>query len=439
MEQLKDKLLSSFIVLENDLGTEKRSPLFAMRKEALASFEKMGFPTKRMEEWKYTNLRPVLKHDYKIFPSTEESIEYRDVRQYFLHDLDTYKVVFINGIYSSWLSETTHQNFDVCTYGAALKKYPEVLEAYLGKNTPNTDAMIALNTAFARDGAFIRIKKNQVVDKPIQIVFLNTSQDREVFIQPRNLVILEENAQAQITERHQSLSELPVFSNSVTEIFAHKNAHLDFYKLQNDQLTAGLVDNTHISLERDSVVKVHTFCFGGKLTRNNLNFYLKGENARADMNGITILNENQHADHHTLADHQVPHCESNEMYKGIYNDQSKGVFNGKIIVRQDAQKTNAFQQNNNILLSDKASVDTKPQLEIFADDVKCSHGCTVGQLDEEALFYLQARGIPKKEAEAMLMYAFSSEILRDVKIPELSKKLNIQIAKKLGVDLDFVL
>jgi Fe-S cluster assembly protein SufD len=214
---------------------------------------------------------------------------------------------------------------------------------------------------------------------------------------------------------------------------------VDYYKVQNNLKSASLIDNTYISQKDNSVVNVHTFSFGGKLTRNNLNFYQGGEHIDSTLKGVTILGEKQHVDHHTLVHHQQPNCESHQDYKGIYGEQSTGVFNGKIIVDKLAQKTNAFQQNNNVLISDQATINTKPQLEIFADDVKCSHGCTIGQLDEEALFYLQSRGIPKKEATALLMYAFSNNVLESVRIPELKARINKLVATKLNVRLGFEL
>ena len=226
-------------------------------------------------------------------------------------------------------------------------------------------------------------------------------------------------------------------SNSVTEIYAHRDAFVDYYKIQNDLSTASLIDNTYISQERNSNVRVHTFSLGGKLTRNNLNFYHKGEHCDSTLKGVTLLKDHQHVDHYTLVDHASPNCESHQDYKGVFSEGSKGVFNGKIHVDKLAQRTNAFQQNNNILLDDKATVNSKPQLEIFADDVKCSHGCTVGQLDKEALFYLQSRGIPRKEAKALMTYAFANNVLESVELPILKKRINILIANKLGVNLGF--
>lgn len=437
MEALKDKLESSFIVFENELNGSARSPIHKIRQEAFQRFEKMGFPTKQDEEWKYTNLKPILKPDFRIFPATENSLEFSDIKKYFLSELDSYKLVFIDGVFSSWLSETTHEKFDVCTFSSMLNKYKDVAETYFNKALPEYESLSAVNTAFAKEGAFIRIRKNQTADRPIQLLFFTTEHGHEVMTQPRNLIVVEENAEAVISERHQSLSQKPVLTNSATEIFAHKNARLQYYKIQSDNEQASLIDSTSVVQYGHSNVGIGTFSFGNKFIRNNLNIFLKEEHTETTMDGITVADNKQHIDHHTLVDHKVPNGYSNELYKGIYDESAKGVFNGKVMVHPNAQKTNAFQQNNNILLTDKASIDTKPQLEIYADDVKCSHGCTIGQLDEDALFYLKTRGIPEKEAKALLLYAFASDGLRNVKIAELRKKLNRQIAKKLNVNLDF--
>jgi len=256
-------------------------------------------------------------------------------------------------------------------------------------------------------------------------------------LQPRNLVIAGENSHVQIVERHQSLNDNIVLTNSVTEIFAGKRAIVDYYKIQNDHKTSSLIDNTYVQQKQQSVASVNTFSFGGNLTRNNLEFNHEGEHITSNLNGITIIGDKQLVDNHTLVNHKYPNCESHELYKGIYADKSTGVFNGKVIVEKAAQKTNAFQQNNNILIDDGASINAKPQLEIFADDVKCSHGCTIGQLDDNALFYMRSRGIPKKEANALLLYAFANEALEKIKIPELKSRITRLIANKLGVDLGF--
>ena len=413
------------------------SPIHEMRTRSLNQFEEIGFPTKKEEAWKYTSIAKLLKNDYSIFPKKETTIELKNVKKYFLYDIDTYKIVFIDGVYSPFLSDTTHDGIDVCLMSAALTrdKYKSIIEKYLNTIAKQDDSLTALNTAFTKEGAYIFIPKSVVAEKPIQIIHFSTSEQGPMLLQPRNLIVAEENSQVQIFERHQSLVSHQVLTNSVTEIFAAENAIVDYYKVQNDLEEASLIDNTYVSQKGKSHVSVHTFSFGGKLIRNNLNFYQKGEYIDSTMKGITIIGDKQHVDHYTLVDHAQPNCESHQDYKGIYADKSVGVFNGKIYVNQIAQKTNAFQKNNNILLDDTATINTKPQLEIFADDVKCSHGCTIGQLDKDALFYLRSRGIPKKEAKGLLTYAFANNVLESVKIPAIKTRINKLIANKLGVSV----
>lgn len=434
---LKEKLVSSFMAFENNVDVDH--PVHDIRSEAIKNFETKGFPTKKEEAWKYTSLNSLLKVDFSVFPKKETSLEYKDVKRYFLHEIDSYKIVFVDGVYSSYLSETTHDGVDICLMSSALNKptYKAVIDVYFNKIASKDDSLTTLNTAFSREGAYIYIPKNKVPKKPIEIIHFSTGNEAAMMLQPRSLIVAEENAELQVIERHQSLTTNEVFTNSVTEIFAAKSANVDYYKVQNDSASASLIDNTYIDQKDKSVVRVHTFSFGGKLTRNNLNFYQNGEYIDSILKGVTILGDKQHVDHHTLVHHIEPNCESHQDYKGIYGDSSTGVFNGKIIVNKIAQKTNAFQKNNNILVSDKATINSKPQLEIFADDVKCSHGCTIGQLDEDALFYLQSRGVPQKEARALLMYAFANNVLASVRIPELKTRINKLIANKLGVNLGF--
>jgi Fe-S cluster assembly protein SufD len=434
---LKEKLLSSFMAFEEKVDVA--AELHDVRTEALKNFETKGFPTKKEEAWKYTSLNAILKNDFSIFPKKENNIDIKDVKKYFLNDLDTYKIIFIDGIFSTFLSSTTHDGLDVCLMSSALTKpkYKMVIDMFFNQVASKEESLTSLNTAFAYEGAYINIPKSKVVEKPIEIIYFSTGKEDALMVQPRNLVIVGENAHVQIVERHQSLNENPVLTNSVTEIFAQKRAIVDYYKIQNDVQTANLIDNTYISQKQESRVAVHTFSFGGNITRNNLNFYHHGERIDSTLKGITIIGDKQHVDHYTLVNHEQPNCESHQNYKTILDGQSTGVFNGKIFVEKEAQKTDAFQQNNNILLSDKATINAKPQLEIFADDVKCSHGCTIGQLDDSAMFYMQQRGIPKKEAKALLMYAFTSEVTSSIKIPELRAKIARIIADKLGVKMGF--
>jgi len=420
-------------------SVDVHSDLHDIRTLALKNFENKGFPTKKEEAWKYTSLNAILKNDFSVFPKTESVVDFANVKKYFLHEIDTYKVIFIDGKFSSFLSSTTHDGLDVCLMSSALTKpkYKMVIDEYFNKVASKDESLTTLNTAFALEGAYINIPKSKVVEKPIEIINFSTGSEAALLVQPRNLIIVGENAHVQIIERHQSINDNPVLTNSVTEIFAKKRAIVDYYKIQNDNLEASLIDNTYISQKEQTHVSVHTFTFGGNLTRNNLNFYHEGEHIDSTLKGITIIEGKQHVDHYTLVNHATPNCESHQNYKGIFGDRSTGVFNGKIYVEKEAQKTDAFQQNNNILLSDKATINAKPQLEIFADDVKCSHGCTIGQLDEKAMFYMQSRGIPQKEAKALLMYAFSNEVIESIKIPELKQRITKIIAMKLGVNMGF--
>jgi len=434
--ELKEKLLSSYVAFENRVDIN--SDIHEIRSKALQNFEDLGFPTKKLEAWKYTSLNSILKQDYSLFPSKNLSTELADVKEYFIHDIDTYKIVFIDGKYSSFLSQTTHQDYDVCLMSSALSspKYKTVIDKYFNK-VAKQDNLTSLNTAFVTEGAYIHIPKNTEVEKPIQIINFTTGSETSTMVQPRNLIVVGENAHVQIIERHQSLTSNKVLTNAVTEIFAAKSANVDCYKIQNDDLNASLVDNTYIDQKSNSVVSVHTFSFGGNITRNNLNFYQNGEHIDSILKGITIIEGKQHVDHHTLVHHIEPNCESHQDYKGIYDERSTGVFNGKVVVNKEAQKTNAYQQNNNILVSDKATINAKPQLEIFADDVKCSHGCTIGQLDDDALFYMQQRGIPQKEGKGLLMFAFANTVLESVRIPEVKSRITKLIAHKLGVNIGF--
>ena len=434
---LKDKLLDSHIAFEEELGP--KDSIQKLRNQALKTFEAKGFPSKKLEAWKYTSLNSLIQNDYLLFPKSEKAVALNEIKHVFLYEVDTYKVVFIDGIHSPFLSDTTHDGLDVCLLSAALSKpkYSEFIRQYFGSVADKEESITALNTSYAREGAYIYIPPSVVAEKPIEIIHLSTGDQGPVWLQPRNLIVVDTNAQVQILERHQSLLEHQVVTNSVTELIVHQEALVDYYKIQNDLDSASLIDNTYIAQDKNSHVSVHTFSFGGKITRNNLNFYQRGEHINSTLKGITLLQGKQHVDHNTLVHHAQPNCESHQDYKGIFSDRSIGVFNGKILVDKIAQKTNAFQQNNNVILNDKAKVNTKPQLEIFADDVRCSHGCTIGQLDEEALFYLRSRGIPKKEAKGLMTYAFANNVLQSVQIPTLKKRINKLIANKLGVNLGF--
>jgi len=437
--EFKEKLLSSFFALQEAVSIDDNPLIEERRHQAFKTFEEKGFPNKKQEAWKYTSISPLLSEDYVIFPRGQVGIHPNDVKKYFLYEMDTYKIVFIDGVYSPFLSNTHHDGFDVNLLSVALnqKKYQKTIGRYYDRIASSKESLVALNTAYAHEGAYIYIPKNQDPLSPIEILHFSSGDCAALWLQPRNLIIAEQGAEVQIIERHQSLVEHPVVTNSVTEIYAGQNANIEYYKIQDDLDSASLIDNTFIHQAKDSNVSIHTSSLGGKIVRNNLTFYQSGQGINSILKGITVLERNQHVDHSTLVHHAHPNCESHQDYKGIFTGSSQGIFNGKILVDRIAQKTNAFQQNNNIILSDEALVNAKPQLEIFADDVRCSHGCTVGQLDQNALFYTRSRGIPLKEAEALLTYAFANNVLESVSIPILKKHISHQIAAKFGVEMGF--
>ena len=435
---LKDKIILSYTGFENNRSIEIDTEFHAKRVRAMQQFEKVGFPTKEIEEWKYTSLKSLLKTDFTLLTASESDIDTKKVKAFLLKGIESYKLVFLDGIFQPQVSVTSHEGLDICILSSAISKpkYNIVLNHYFNTIASQKDGLASLNTAFTQEGVFIHIPKSVVVDRPVEILYLTSGSEKEVLVQPRNLVIVDENAYVQIVERHQSLTSQKVFTNSVTELFAHKRAIVEWYKVQNDNMQASIIDSTYISQKEQSVVSMFTFSFGGDLVRNNLHVYHEGEHITSNLNGISMLHGTQHVDHQTNIYHQQPNCESHELYKGIFDEQSTGVFNGKVIVSKEAQKTDAYQQNDNILLTDDATINAKPQLEIFADDVKCSHGCTVGQLDKNALFYMRQRGIPVKEAKALLLYAFTDQVVNRIKIPALKIWITDTISKKLGVELE---
>ena len=436
MSNLKEKILSSFLAFENEKDID--SYVHSIRSKAIKKFESEGFPTKKLEGWKYTSLKRTLKYDYKLFPSQKDIIDFKDIQDYLINDIESYKIVFVNGKYYSNLSETTHEGMDICILSSALtqSKYDLIIENYFDKISKK-DGITSLNTAFSHEGAYIHIPKNIQVDKPIQILHFSTGENESLMFQPRNLIVVDENSQVEIIERYQSITNNNVLVNSVSEIYVNKKSNVKHYKIQNDKKSSSLIDNTFVSQEHSSSYNLHTFSFGGDLTRNNLNIFQNDQRIESTINGITIIDDEQHVDHNTLIHHKEPNCTSHQDYKGIYGGKSVGVFNGRVLVEKEAQKTNAFQANNNVLISDKASINTKPQLEIFADDVRCSHGCTIGQLDNNALFYLRSRGIPEKEATALMMFGFANKVLTSVQNQEIKSMINKIIASKLGVKIGF--
>ena len=377
------------------------------RAEGKNAFESQGFPTNKSEEYKFTAITRKLEQNIQDFGTAAPfEVTAEEVKKQLFAGYEGDVLVFTNGHFQPSLSSEV-AGVEV----APLSAKPETALGSIAK--AEKDPFCAVNQAAFPDGIYISVPKKAVVEKPVLLLNLNKANQGQV-IQPRVWIEAGDFAEVTFIQHTVNLSREAYFSNRVTEIKGGLNSQIRFYKLQNEGKNAIEVSNTETDIQKDGRFTSVTISLSGEMVRNNLSLNILGSNSEGNMYGLYLLNGKSHVDNHTNVDHTIPHAESNELYKGILADQSRGVFNGKIFVRQDAQKTNAFQQNNNILLSEDAVVNTKPQLEIWADDVKCSHGCTTGQLDEEALFYLQARGIAKDQAKGLLLYAFAGEVLEHI-------------------------
>lgn len=389
----------------------------AIRQDSFDTFNKTGLPTYKTEEWKYTGVNSLFDHTYQPLKHTLTLSDIEAVRMPGHHKAN--ELVFVNGLFDATLSTVLSgtEELTVLPLKEALKsEYKELVTRYLNTSTAYIkDGIHALNGAFIAEGVFIHIPKGKVLQHPIYVYHLSDAKNAPVLAQPRSLIYVAENSKLQLTETYATIGNADSFCNGVLEMVVGQNAFVEYYKIQNDAAQASQVSTTHITQIGQSYVHAVTVTLNGGIIRNNLNVILDAPGNEAHMYGLYLLKGKTHADNHTLIDNRQPNCFSNQLYKGIADDASTAVFNGRIMVQPDAQKTNSFQSNKNILLSDQATINTKPQLEIFADDVKCSHGCTVGQLDQEALFYLRARGIPKDQAEVLLLQAYAADILAQIK------------------------
>lgn len=394
---------------------------------SLALFDQLGFPTTKNEEWKYTNVSPILKKEFHLHPTV--SVTSSDIQSYLYPSLVGNIVIFINGVFNKLLS-TISAGIEELEIKNITEFSPDFIEKYFGKKVSVNDAFTALNTSHASQAVVLRIPKGKVVIQPIYIYHINNAVEN-IFAQPRVLVVAEENSEVKISEIHRKDGVATSFTNSFTEIYLEKDARVTYYKILPNTEDTYHVGTTQVVHLAKSVFSATTVSLGGTLVRNNLNIVLDAEHCDSTLYGLYVTNGSQHVDNHTLVDHAKPNCLSNELYKGVLNGKSVGVFNGKIFVREDAQKTNAFQSNKNILLSSDASMNTKPQLEIFADDVKCSHGATIGQLDDEPLFYLRSRGLSEASAKALLVTAFAQDVIEHISIEPLKALLVEQLGEVL--------
>lgn len=401
----------------------------ASRQEALAAVKQLGLPTTKTEEYKHTPVTRFLDKNFSL--ATTNTKGDLNPSAFYIEGLDANVLVFVNGVYQPQHSTIQSSNLELSNLAEALTKNEAAKKYFNTLADSSADVFTAWNTAAWTEGIFIHVPRKAVVDKPIVFYHIHDASKGQVITHTRNLFVVEQSAEVTVLEKFDSAGDAVHFSNQVTEVIVDENAGFNLYSIQNDAGNRHQVALIKIQQASNSRVNTYTFSLAGKLIRNNLQLVLDGEGIESHMYGLYLLGKDTLGDNHTVVDHRKPNSFSNELYKGIMEDSSRGVFNGKIYVRPNAQKTNAFQANRNILLTDKATVNTKPQLEIWADDVKCSHGCTSGQLDEEAVFYIQSRGISKETAQAMMLYAFAGEVLDQVKDETIKTYLDGVIGDRL--------
>ncbi|MCK4923149.1 MAG: Fe-S cluster assembly protein SufD [Bacteroidales bacterium] len=438
LADVTENFVSLFEANKNILLAEDNKHLNKIREEAIKSLAKLKIPGKKSEDYKYTPIGDLLFEEIEhVFSPKEIEFDIEDIFSCDVPEIDTQGILILNGFFLNQGEEITKYENGVIigSLKAAMKNYPELVNNHFAKYSDyKKDPIAALNTAFAQDGVFLYVPKNVKHDKSIQIIHLLLANEDQL-VQHRNLFILEEGAEANVLICDHSLSIQKFVTNSVTEIFSDKNSTFNITRVQNEHNQSVQITNTYIHQEQDSVVTSNTISLHGGIIRNNIKVNMEGENCENNCLGLFFADKEQIVDNFIYINHLKPNCTSNQLYKGILDDTARGAFTGRIHVWPDAQKTLAYQKNNNILMSDDAKMNTKPQLEIYADDVKCSHGATVGQLDEEAVFYLQSRGISERESRLLLMYAFADEVISKIKLPALKERMNDLVDKRLRGEL----
>lgn len=420
------------------ISENSSSYINSFREAAIEKFSEMGIPTRKNESYRYTNLDTFFNHDFKsYFMPTEHDFVKAEEFRCDVTDLDAHGVVLLNGFYPT-INDKLRElpgGIWIGSMNEASKKFSDKIEKHYGRYiNGNSDGLVHLNTAMASDGVFIWVPEGVVLKKPIQIVNLVQS-DEDIFNQHRNLIIAEKNSDITLIICDHTLSPQRFLTNSVTEIYVGENAHFDIIRVQNEHNNAGKITHTFIHQERNSNASSNNITLHGGLVRNSTHHYLGGEGAVCNSYGLYLTDKFQHVDNFVNVDHAFPNCTSNQLFKGVLDDMATGAFNGRIYVHKDAQGTMAYQKNNNILLTDDAKMDTKPQLEIYADDVKCSHGATVGQLDDNALFYLRSRGIDRRQARLMLMFGFAHEVIQNIKVEALQERMDNLVMQRLKGEL----
>jgi len=425
-------------------GSKSLAWLVAHRQSAFDQFQEAGFPTRRHENWKYTDVSRITKTGFVTANSADNAIQADELDKLKFNTENCHELVFINGQFSVEHSDigSLDDHVVIGSLRVALKNTPELIENRFNRFARENQIrenyiFAALNTAFFCDGAFIYVPDNVVIEDPIVIYYISSHNEVKLVTTPRNLIIVGKNAQAKVIESFHGLKGVVSFTNTITEIETADGSVLEHYKIQQENTDSFHIGGTHIKQHRDSRVESHSISLGGAIVRNDIVTELAGEGAEIILNGLYMGNGRQHVDNHTLVNHSKPHTRSDEYYRGVLDGRARGVFNGKVIVHKDAQKTDAAQSNANLLLSDHAEIDTKPELEIYADDVKCSHGATVGQLDKNMLFYLRSRGLDEATAKSLLTFAFADDVIRRIKFAPVREQLEFNVGGRLP-DADLI-
>lgn len=404
------------------------------RQAAAETFSRLGFPTLRNEDWKYTDVRPITKRSFRVTqdPAPEPDSGRLDALRF--PELDCHELIFINGRHAARSSRLDGLEDDITiqSLGNMLQQQPDRLETYLNRyNNTDKNGFVALNTAFMHDGAVILIPDNVQMAKPLHLIFLSDHQEEPHVSLPRNLIVLGNNSRATVIESYFGVDDAEYFTNTNTEVILNNGAALEHYKIQREGLKGYHVGTLQVRQQRDSRMESHSISLGGRLARNDIDVGLADTGAEVFLNGLYMADKRQHVDNHTRIDHLSPHTTSVENYRGILNGHGRGVFNGKVMVHKDAQKISADQSNANLLLSNDAEVDTKPELEIYADDVQCSHGATTGQLDENMLFYLRSRAISEEVARNLLTFAFADDVITRLRLKPVRDQLEYLVVGQL--------
>jgi Fe-S cluster assembly protein SufD len=430
-----DPHLKAFERFEHVGASGQPSWLYPLRKAGIARFAELGFPTPKDEDWRFTNVAPIARLPFKpVFVTGRDGLPNATLGQFAFAKLPGPRLVFINGHFALDLSTLPGPKggIKINSLAAALASDPALIEKHLGRCVRTEDnAFAALNNAFFQDGGFVYMPAGQSLTEPIQLLFITTSAEPGATTHPRNLIIAERDARVTVIESYVSLVSAPTFTNAVSEFALGDNSVVEHCKFQDESAESFHIAALHSHLGRMVNFSSHSVVTGAKLSRNNIRTTLDGEGIEATLNGVYLTKDDQLADHHMIVDHAKPRCASHEYFNGILAGKSRGVFHGRILVRPGAQKTDAKQTNKNLLLSDDASADAKPQLEIYADDVKCTHGATVGQLNEESIYYLRSRGIGLETARRMLVHAFAGEIIDRVKHEGLRDELDALVWDRL--------